>query len=98
VYAARVPYRGRALSRGPRADAPRGKILRIILAEEASLTWTTDNWQQANKSKTLHQDNLNLWFADFPTGEWPAGSTFVFTIFWERDQRWENRNWEINIV
>jgi len=46
----------------------------------------------------LHQDHLNLWFADFPTKEWPAGSVFVFTIFWERSQRWENGNWQITIV
>jgi len=23
---------------------------------------------------------------------------FVFTIFWERDQRWENRNWQITVA
>jgi glucoamylase len=76
----------------------RGKILRIILAEEASITWTTDNWQQTNKSQTLHQDQLNLWFADFLTTEWPVGSVFTFTIFWQRDQRWENRNWQVTVV
>jgi len=84
--------------RYPMRRMPHGKILRIILAEQASITWTTDNWQQTNKSQTLHQDHLNLWFADFPTTEWRVGSVFVFTIFWERSQRWENRNWEVNIV
>jgi hypothetical protein len=74
-----------------------GKILRIILAEEANITWTTDNWQRTNESQTLSQEQLNLWFADFPTGEWPVGCAFVFTIFWKRDQRWENRNWEVTV-
>ena len=83
--------------RYPMKRMPRGKILRIILAEEASITWTIDNWQRTNKSQTLHQDTLNLWFADFPTTEWPIGSVFVFTIFWERDQRWENRNWQVTV-
>src|SRR5215510_10006747 len=83
--------------RYPMRRMPRGKILRIILAEEASITWTTDNWQRTNKSETLHQEKLNLWFADFPTRKWPASSVFIFTIFWERDQRWENRNWQINV-
>ena len=46
----------------------------------------------------MHQENLDLWFADFPTAEWPAGSVFAFTIFWKRDQRWENRNWQISVV
>jgi glucoamylase len=84
--------------RHPMRRMPHGRILRIILAEQATITWTTDVWQRTNKSKTLHQERLSLWFADFPTAEWPVGSVFVFTIFWERDQRWENRNWEINIV
>ncbi len=84
--------------RHPMQRMSRGKILRIILAEEASITWSTDNWQRTNESQTMHQENLNLWFADFPTSEWPAGSVFAFTIFWKRDQRWENRNWQINVA
>jgi hypothetical protein len=76
----------------------RGKILRIILAEEASITWSTDNWQRTNESQTINQEKLSLWFADFPTAEWPPGSVFAFTIFWKRDQRWENRNWQISVV
>jgi len=57
-----------------------------------------DNWQRTNESQTMHQENLDLWFADFPTTEWPPGSVFAFTIFWKRDQRWENRNWQISVV
>jgi glucoamylase len=84
--------------RHPIRRMSRGKILRIILAEEASITWTTDNWQRTNKSQTLHQEKLNLWFADFPTTEWSVDSVFTFTIFWKSDQRWENRNWEVSVV
>ena len=84
--------------RHPMQRMSRGKILRIILAEEASITWSTDNWQRTNESQTIHQEKLSLWFADFPTAEWPVGSVFVFTIFWKRDQRWENRNWEISVA
>jgi glucoamylase len=84
--------------RYPMQRMSRGKILRIILAEEATITWSADNWERTNKSQTTHQEKLNLWFADFPTAEWAVGSLFVFTIFWKRDQRWENRNWQINVV
>jgi hypothetical protein len=73
----------------------RGKMLRIILAEEASITWSTDDWQRTSQAQTMHQEKLGLWFADFPTAEWPGGSVFAFTIFWKRDQRWENRNWQV---
>jgi hypothetical protein len=73
----------------------RGKILRIILAEEATIAWSTDNWARTNESQTMHQEELNLWFADFPTTEWPNGSVFAFTLFWKTEQRWENRNWQV---
>ena len=76
----------------------RGKILRVILADEATIAWSTDNWQRTNESQMTHQDKLNLWFADFPSAEWPVGSVFAFTIFWKRNQRWENRNWDVAVI
>jgi glucoamylase len=82
----------------PTRRMPRGKILRIILAEEATITWSTDNWQRTTESQTMRQEVLSLWFADFPTAEWPDGSVFAFTIFWKSDQRWENRNWQISVI
>jgi glucoamylase len=84
--------------RHPLRRIPRDKILRIILAEEASITWSNDNWTQTNESQMTHQKELDLWFADFPSAEWPVSSVLVFTIFWKRDQRWENRNWEVSVV
>jgi len=76
----------------------RGKILRIILAAEADITWSTDNWARTNTSKTTHESRLNLWYADFPTGEWPANSVLTFTFCWKTDQRWPGRNWEISVL
>ena len=76
----------------------RGKILRIILAAEATIVWSTDNWASTNQSQTIHQSELDLWFADFPTADIPPGSVLTFTLFWKRDQRWEDRNWQINVL
>jgi glucoamylase len=76
----------------------RGKILRIILAAEATIVWSTDNWAATNQSQTIHQSELDLWFADFPTADIPPGSVLTFTLFWKRDQRWEERNWQINVL
>jgi glucoamylase len=83
--------------RHPLRRISRGKILRIILAAEASIVWSTDDWARTNRSDTIHESGLNLWFADFPTAEWPAGSVFMFTSFWKRDQRWEGRNWQVSV-
>jgi len=84
-------------TRHPLRRLLRGKILRIILAEEVTITWSIDNWAQTNESKSIHQDELNLWYADFPTSGWLAGSTLAFTFLWKREQRWENRNWRVVI-
>jgi hypothetical protein len=84
--------------RYPARRVYRGKILRIILAAEATVVWSTDSGAHTNLLDTMHESRLNLWFADFPTADWPAGSMLTFTFFWKRDQRWEGRDWQINLL
>jgi glucoamylase len=84
--------------RHPLRRVSRGKIFRIIIAAEATIVWSTDDWARRNESHTTHRDELNLWFADFPTADLPGGSVFSFTFFWEHDQRWERRNWQVNVL
>jgi glucoamylase len=83
--------------RHPLRRVSRGKILRIILPREATVVWSNDDWTHTNHSDTTHESGLDLWFADFPTAEWPAGSVFTFTCFWKRDQRWEGRDWQVSV-
>jgi hypothetical protein len=75
----------------------RGKILRIILGAEANVVWSNDDWTHTNRSDTTQESGIDLWFADFPTAEWPAGSVFTFTCLSKRDQRWEGQNWQVNV-
>ena len=84
--------------RHPLRHLPRGKILRIILRTEVTIVWSINDWANKNESDMNLQSDPNLWFADFPTAEWPQGSTLAFTFFWKGDQRWENRNWQVNIL
>ena len=84
--------------RHPMRQMSRGKILRIILAEEATVVWSMDGWANKNHSETTHEDGLNLWFADIPTAEWPADSMIEFTFFWKKVQRWEGRNWQVSAL
>ena len=84
--------------RHPLRRMAHGKTLRIILAAEATIVWSTDDWTHTNQSDTAHESGLNLWFADFPTAEWPAGSVFEFTCFWRIDQRWQGRNWQVSVL
>jgi glucoamylase len=76
----------------------RGKVLRLILPAEATMVWSVDDWENTNKSPTGHESDLDLWFVDFPTRKWPVGTVFTFTYFWNRDQRWEGRNWQVSIL
>jgi glucoamylase len=85
--------------RHPVRRVSRGKILRIILAAaQATVVWSTDGGARTNLLDTIHESALNLWFADFPTADWAAGSVLTFTLFWKRDQRWEGRDWRINVL
>jgi len=76
----------------------RGKILRIILAAEATIVWSRDDWTHTNRTDTTYEDGLNLWFADFPTADWAMNSVISFTCLWKHDQRWEGRNWQLTIL
>jgi glucoamylase len=84
--------------RHPLRRVPRGKILRIIFATEATIVWSADGWARTNTTETAHQSALNLWFADFPTADWPEASIFEFTCFWKGDQRWQGHNWQVSVV
>jgi hypothetical protein len=54
--------------------------------------------RNTHRSDTTHVSELNLWFADFPTTEWPISSTITFTYLWKRNQRWEGRNWQVSVL
>jgi glucoamylase len=84
--------------RHPLRRVSRGKILRIILAAQATVVWSADGGARTHLLDTIHESSLNLWFADFPTAELPSGSVFSLTFFWKRDQRWEGRDWQVSIL
>jgi glucoamylase len=84
--------------RHPLRRIARGKILRIILAAQAIIVWSRDDWAHTHRSKMRHQRELDLWFADLPTDEWAAGSMFTFTCHWEDEQRWAGQNWQVSVL
>lgn len=78
--------------RHPLRRMPQGKLLRILVAADATIVWTTDGWATTNKTDTLSNTYLHLWFADLPTEDCAVGATIEFTLFWKDEQRWEGRN------
>jgi hypothetical protein len=64
-----------------------GKILRLIVAAEATIVSSADYWTSTNKMETTPVSALNVWFADLPTAKCPNGSVIEFTFFWKEGQR-----------
>jgi glucoamylase len=74
-----------------------GKILRLIVAAEATIVWSADNWTSTNKMETTPVSALNVWFADLTTAKCPDGSVIEFTFFWKDGQRWEGKNYSVAV-
>lgn len=76
---------------------PRGKILRLILARSAQVTWTADHWAGTNKIETSQNGLLRLWYADFATANLRPGTVLEFTFFWNEARNWEGRNFKVTV-
>jgi glucoamylase len=76
---------------------PPGQILRLILAADATIIWSADDWARVNKADPSHLTTLDVWFADLPTKGCPEGSVIEFTFFWKEARRWEGGNYSIAV-
>jgi glucoamylase len=83
--------------RHPLRRMPPGKILRLILAADARIVWSADDWASTHQTETSQISALNLWFADLPTEGCAAGSVIQFAFFWKEAQRWEGRNHSVAV-
>ena len=76
---------------------PHGRILRIIVAGDATLVWSANDWVSTNRAGTIHNSLLDLWFADLPTENYPGGLKIEFTFFWKEAQSWEGKNYSVAV-
>ena len=74
---------------------PPGQILRFIVAADATILWSANDWASTNKTEATHISALDVWFADLPTDDYPDDSVIEFTFFWKAAQRWEDRNYSV---
>jgi glucoamylase len=81
----------------PLARMSRGKILRLILATDAAITWSADAWATTQNAAATGIGALNLWFVDLPVENCAVGIVIEFTFFWKETQRWEGRNFRITV-
>jgi glucoamylase len=84
--------------RHPIRHLPQAHILRIIIAEEATIIWSANNWATTTKTDVTVVSALNVWFADLPTQDCRDGSVIEFTFFWKENQRWEGKNHSVAVA
>jgi glucoamylase len=72
-----------------------GKTLRVIAQGRFRVIWTVDAWKntQVTESTTVGYAGS---FADIPTEKEQTGAV-SFTLFWVEENRWEGRNFDIEI-
>jgi glucoamylase len=74
-----------------------GHILRLIVAADANVLWSADGWASTHKADITQVSGLNAWFVDLPTKNCLDGSVIEFTFFWKEAQRWEGRNYSVEV-
>jgi glucoamylase len=75
---------------------PCGRKLRLLLMEPARVHWSFDGWQTAQDSDT-QDSGWTVHYLDLPTADLPAGRAVVFTFYWKKSNRWEERNFSVNV-
>jgi glucoamylase len=75
---------------------PRGKKLRILLLEPATVQWSFDNWQTKEDSQS-EESGWNLQRVDLPTEVLTPGRQITFTFHWKNDGRWEGRDYQVTV-
>jgi glucoamylase len=81
--------------RRPLARIDAGKTLRITAQQQFRVIWTADGWQTKNALDSAKVGSAGS-FADLPTAESQKGQ-LSFTLFWTEENRWEGRNFNIEI-
>jgi len=74
-----------------------GNILRLELLASARVHWSGDGWQSAENRPTI-DSGLGMHYVDLSSNSLAAGGTIRFTFFWIESQRWECKNYEVEVV
>jgi glucoamylase len=74
---------------------PVGKTLRITAHDRFKVLWTANGWKT---NQTMESSTVGFAgsFADIPTTPEQTGAV-SFTLFWIEENRWEGRNFDVEI-
>jgi glucoamylase len=81
--------------RRPVASIPAGYTLRFMSQKHFRVVWSVDDWKTAKSTESTTLGWAGS-FADMPTPAEQAGR-LSFTLFWPEDNRWEGRNFEVQL-
>jgi len=73
-----------------------GNTLRIFLSAPARVRWSSDEWTTEKEQQT-HDSTLGVHVANLPTRRLKAGATIRFTIYWLSVERWEGKDYVVEI-
>ncbi len=74
-----------------------GKILRIEVLAPAIVHWSFDRWNTVQDTKTV-DTGLGVYFVDLPTDKLVNGDKVIFTFFWFEAGKWENVDYEVEVL
>jgi glucoamylase len=82
--------------RRPLKQVRAGATVRVVAFNRFRVLWTVDGWANVTTQESVHVGFPGA-FADLhlPTGQ--SGS-LSFTLFWPAENRWEGRNFDVEIV
>ena len=75
---------------------PRGKKLRLLLMDVATVHWSFDNWQTTHDSDS-EDSGWTVQHVDLPTETLASGSQILFTFYWKNANRWEGINYQVTV-
>jgi glucoamylase len=75
----------------------RSKTLRLFIGARAQVQWTSNQWQDVRSFESQPGGFCDLFVADVPTAELPGGTAVEFTFHWIDVDKWEGRNFCVDI-
>ncbi len=73
-----------------------GNTLRVEVLTPAIIHWSNDEWRTVHDAYT-RDTGLGLHFVDLPTDSLPSGSAVFLTFYWLKAEKWEGKDFSVNI-
>jgi glucoamylase len=75
---------------------PRTRILRLMLPQPVLVHWSTDGWKTTHDAQA-RDTGLDMYRLDLPTASLPSGSQIIFTFYWPQEDRWEGKDYSVQV-